>query len=593
MKCKLILLVSAIIFLSVPVFSQTAIVTYKWWNPAENTFPVLEGQAWPKELNSFYDRLPARAEQTVRPDVWNLSKNSAGLYIKFNSNASDIIVKYVVQNKGSYAMPHMPATGVSGIDLYAITQGGQWVWAPGRYKFGDTIEYHFSNMEVDQEFKGRDCEFRLFLPLYNSVTWMQFGVPADKSFIPAPLTKEKPIVIYGTSIAQGGCASRPGLAWTAILERKLDRPLINLAFSGNGRLEKPVIDLINEIDASIYVLDCLPNLVASGGFSDEELERRISTSIKDLREKHPSTPILIVEHSLSRSTGIIETVRNTECEKANKISQLVFAKLTAQGVKGLYQLTNAEIGLGIDATVDGVHPNDIGMEKYAAAYTTRIQTILREPQGTYSTTIPVIQTRDGYDWRGRHEAIKLRNKNHTPENVIIGNSIIHYWAGEPAAATVNGADSWKKYLEPLGLQNMGFGWDRVENALWRIYHGELDDYTTKHVVVMIGTNNLGLNTDKEIIAGLKQLLEAIKLRQPRATILLSGIFPRRDMEKRVATINAAYAKLALAMKVVYINPGKVLLNSSGKIDESLFGDGLHPNAKGYDKLAPVIAGYLK
>ena len=133
----------------------------------------------------------------------------------------------------------------------------------------------------------------------------------------------------------------------------------------------------------------------------------------------------------------------------------------------------------------------------------------------------------------------------------------------------------------------------MENVLWRIYHGELDGYNTRHVIVMIGTNNLGLNADGEIIEGLRLLLEAIKLRQPKASILLSGIFPRRKMEKAVVTINASYAKLAAALKVGYINPGKVLLNPSGKIDESLFSDGLHPNAKGYNRLAPVIARYLK
>ncbi|MES1215851.1 MAG: SGNH/GDSL hydrolase family protein [Bacteroidota bacterium] len=591
MKCKLIVFIFSIIFLNDSVFSQVK-ADYKWWNPAETTFPVIEGQAWPKEVKDFYDRLPARAEQTVRPDVWNLSKHSAGLYIKFSSNSSEITVKYTVQNKGNFAMPHMPATGVSGVDLYAITQGGKWVWAPGRYKFGDTIEYRFTNIEVDPEFKGRDCEFRLFLPLYNGVSWMQIGVPPDKNLIPSPLTKEKPVVVYGTSIAQGGCASRPGLGWTNILERKLDRPLINLAFSGNGRLEKPLIELMNEIDASLYVLDCLPNMVASGGFTDEELENRLTAAIKGLREKHSGTPILMVEHSLSTNTGIIDTIRNRECEKANKVSQLVYKKLTEQGIKNLYQLTNAEIGLDIEATVDGVHPNDVGMEEYAAAYAKTIHTIFHEPEGNISTTIPVVQTRDGYDWRGRHEAIKALNAKNRTQNLIIGNSIIHYWAGEPAATTVSGGDSWKKYFEPLGVQNMGYGWDRIENVLWRMYHGELDGFDARHIVVMIGTNNLGLNTDKEITTGLKLLLEAIKLRQPKATIFLSGIFPRRGMEKRVSTINVEYAKLAASLKIVYINPGKVLLNASGKIEESLFSDGLHPNAKGYDKLAPVIAGYL-
>src|SRR5690606_29514199 len=250
---------------------------YTWWNPAANSFPVVEGQAWPKEVKSFYDRLPARAEQTVRNAVWDLSRHSAGLYIKFRSNAGNIMVRYGVASKGNFAMPHMPATGVSGVDLYAIDHSGNWRWAPAKYHFSDTITYQYANIEVDRQFKGRDCEFRLFLPLYNAVSWMEIGVPEDNTFIPLPLSEEKPIVVYGTSIAQGGCASRPGMAWTAVLQRQLDYPLINLGFSGNGRLEKPVIDLMTEIDAKIYVLDCLPNLV---NIPDKELETKIGEAVK-------------------------------------------------------------------------------------------------------------------------------------------------------------------------------------------------------------------------------------------------------------------------------------------------------------------------
>lgn len=581
-----------LVFLTITAYSQGK-GEYTWWNPAENTFPVIEGQGWPKEVKNVYDRLPARAEQAVRSDVWDLSRQSAGLYIKFSSNSDDIVVRYVVHDKQQFSMPHMPSTGVSGIDLYAIDHSGKWVWASGKYSFGDTVEYHFPRIEVDPVFRGGNCEFRLFLPLYNGVSWMQIGVPAGKTFIPLPLTKEKPVIVYGTSIAQGGCASRPGLAWTSILERKLDRPLINLGFSGNGRLEKPLIDLMAEIDAQVYVLDCLPNMVYSGGFKEDELEKRLVESVKLLQEKHPSTPILLTEHSISSNTGIIDTGRNIECEKANKVLQKVFAGFKTRGLKNIYLLSNAEIGIDIDATVDGTHPNDIGMEKHADAYAKIIRTILNEPQGIYSTTIPVTQSRDGYDWRARHEAIRSLNKANPPSNVIIANSIIHFWAGEPAASRVSGADSWNRYLAPLNVQNMGFGWDRVENALWHVYHGELDGFDAKHIVVMIGTNNLQMNTDEEILAGLKLLLQAIHARQPKATILLSGIFPRRDMEKRVTTINTAISKLAVSAKAVYINPGKILLGSNNKIDESLFGDGLHPNAKGYDKLAPLLAGYLK
>ncbi len=564
---------------------------YTWWNPAANSFPVVEGQAWPKEVKSFYDRLPARAEQTVRNAVWDLSRHSVGLYIKFRSNAGNIMVRYGVASKGNFAMPHMPATGVSGVDLYAIDHSGNWVWAPAKYHFSDTITYEYANLEVDRQFKGRDCEFRLFLPLYNAVTWMEIGVPEENTFIPVPLSQEKPVVIYGTSIAQGGCASRPGMAWTAILERQLDYPLINLGFSGNGRLEKPVIDLMTEIDAKIYVLDCLPNLVNT---PDKELEARIMEAVKGLQTKRPSTPVLLVEHSLGGHSGIINAKRVEDCERSSKVLQQTFAKLKNEGAKNIYILSGSALGMDINSTVDGSHPTDLGMKQHADAYTKIIREIVHEPaNAVYSTTQPVIQSRDGYDWRGRHSAIIDLNKKSPPRNVIIANSIIHYWAGEPKDPIARGEESWNRYLAPLGLRNMAFGWDRIENALWRVYHGALNGYKAEHVVIMIGTNNLAINTNTEIIAGLRALVEAVQLRQPGTGILLSGIFPRRDMEKRVKEINEEIAKLAAAMKVTYVNPGRVFLNTAGKIDESLFSDGLHPNAAGYKKLAPALAAYLK
>ena len=574
-------------------FSQNTI-TYKWWNVAENNFPVIEGQAWSSEVANPYDRFPARAEKTLNPNVWNISHSSAGLYIKFKTNASDIVVRYVVQNKGTFAMNHMPATGVSGIDLYAIDHSGKWVWAQGKFSFGDTIEYHFSNLEVDHVFAGRESEYRLFLPLYNAIQWMQVGVPVDKNFAAMPLNPEKPIVVYGTSIAQGACATRPGLAWAAILERKLDRPLINLGFSGSGKLETSVIDLMNEIDAKLYVLDCMPNLTAGAGFSDDEVKKRIIAAVKLLQQKHSSIPILLVEHSCGNTLSIIDTAKHNEYERVNDVLRNTFTELKNKGTKNIYLLGNKDIDLDIDATVDGLHPNDIGMRKYADAYEKIIRNILHEPTGNIATTIPVTQSRDGYyNWRERHAEILQLNKTKPSQSVILANSIIHYWGGEPKASLTRGTDSWNKYLQPLGMRNLGFGWDKIENVLWRVYHEELDGFDARNVVVMIGTNNLGDNKDEEIIAGLKNLVEQIKIRQPKAGIFLSAILPRRQMEQRILSLNKSIAKLSSLLHVRYINPGAVLLDNKGKIDESLFEDGLHPNASGYEKLGKQLATYLK
>lgn len=359
------------------VFAQPD--AYKWWNPAGGSFPVLEGQAWPKEVKSPYDRFPGRAQSTLDPNVWNISHSSAGLYLTFKTDASNIIVRYVVQGKGNFAMSHMPATGVSGIDLYAKDHNGNWTWAPGSFFFGDTIEYRFSNLEADHEFAGKGCEYRLFLPLYNAVVWMQIGVPENNDFAPMPLQPKKPIVVYGTSIAQGACASRPGLAWTAILGRRLDRPIVNLGFSGSGKLEKPVIDLMTEVDAKLYILDCLPNLTEGAGFTGEEVGNRIRAAVRGLQEKHPSTPILLVEHSSGNTIRIIDTARYAEFAKVNRVLRNAVARLKMEGVRNIYLLSNKEIDFDIDATVDGLHPNDIGMKKYADAYETIIHSILHEP----------------------------------------------------------------------------------------------------------------------------------------------------------------------------------------------------------------------
>jgi lysophospholipase L1-like esterase len=139
---------------------------------------------------------------------------------------------------------------------------------------------------------------------------------------------------------------------------------------------------------------------------------------------------------------------------------------------------------------------------------------------------------------------------------------------------------------------MGFGWDRIENVLWRVYHGELDSISPKHIILMIGTNNLGFNNDEEIIQGLQFLIKAIQAKQPDAQILLLGILPRRNTEQRVAGFNARLASVKFNAKIHYADAGKLFLKQDKKIDESLFSDGLHPNEEGYGKLGKFIDSHL-
>jgi lysophospholipase L1-like esterase len=558
---------------------------YIKWNPASDSTKVLEGQGWTGEVNNFYDRLPARAEKMVSEGIWKLASQTAGLQLRFRTNADEIIIRYIVG--GNIQMPHMPATGVSGIDLYSKNIDGNWNWAAGRFSFGDTITYQFSNLVTnDQHVKNRD--YTLYLPLYNSVKWMEISVPKPSLFTPLPKRIDRPIIVYGTSIAQGACATRPGLVWSSILSRKLDLPVINLGFSGSGRLDPPIVGLIGEVNAKLYVLDCLPNLVAPG-ISSEELYKRIVAAVGQLKKKNPTIPILLTEHD-----GYTDEEMNPTSKKqyadANKVLKKVFDSLTTAGVKNIFLLSKEQINQDIESTIDRVHPNDIGMMNYANAYEIKIREIFNMAVGKSSTTIPITQRRDAntYDWETRHKEILIYNTSHSPQLLFIGNSITHFWGGIPTSDVRNGSDSWNKYFEKKNAINLGFGWDRIENVLWRVYNGELDNIAPSQIVIMIGTNNLDFNSNNEIREGLKFLINAISAKQPNAKILLMGILPRRNMEDRINLLNKLISTIPFNKRIKYANASKVFLQPSGKIDESLFSDGLHPNTVGYEKLGAFI-----
>lgn len=583
---------AAVMLLLVNLCSAQKGPVFKTWTPATDTVYALEGQGWKEGLRSYYDRLPARAEKDVRKPVWSLSTNSAGLSLRFRTNAEEVVIRYTTQKGHGLALPHMPATGVSGVDMYAKSIDGKWMWCAGKYAFNDTIVYRFNHLNKNDQ-HVKDVEYTLYLPLYNTVEWLTVSVPEESSFKPLPVRKEAPVVVYGTSIAQGACASRPGMAWTSILGRRLESPVINLAFSGNGRLETPLLDLITEIDARIYVLDCLPNLTGAE-YAGAELEKRITGAVTILQRKRPGIPILLTEHD-GYSDDQTSAVRKEAYEHVNVTLRQVFDSLQKAGVKNIFLLTKKAIGQDIDCMVDGTHPNDMGMMNYANAYTKMIRDILHERRDTGVTTTPVTQRRDAatYDWETRHYEVLDYEKTHKPGVVFIGNSITNFWGGPPASQRVNGGASWEKYFAPKNTLNLGFGWDRVENVLWRIQHGELDNISPEYIVLMIGTNNLQLNTDTEITAGLKFLLQTIQYKQPAAKIILLGILPRRNMESRVAGINKLISRLPAGKQIRYLDAGKLFLRANGKIDEALFSDGLHPNEQGYDRLGALISKSLE
>ena len=214
-------------------------------------------------------------------------------------------------------------------------------------------------------------EYALYLPLYNGIESLEIGVLKGAKFESLAPRKAKPLVFYGTSITHGACASRPGLAHPAILGRWLEIPVINIGFSGNGRMHKEVGDLMTELDAACYVVDCLPNMNAT------TVAERCVPLVKQLRKARPNTPIVLVEDRRFANSWILPA-KSIFHDDNQAALQKAFKQLQAAGMKKLHYLQDDHLlGDDTEGTTDGSHPNDLGFLRQADAF----EPVLRQALG--------------------------------------------------------------------------------------------------------------------------------------------------------------------------------------------------------------------
>lgn len=316
----------------------------------------LEGQGW-TTLQHPFDRLPVEAEGKVTEAVWNLSHHSAGISVRFMTDSPEISARWSLRSD-RLAMPHMPATGVSGLDLYAKGEDGAYHWlAVGR----------------PEKAKGNEAvlvgglpagmhEYILYLPLYNGTESLEVGIQAGNALrrgTPYPADRAKPMLFWGTSILHGGCASRPGMAYPSIIGRHMQRPVINLGFSGNGKMDPELVTLIAPLEVSVYVIDCAPNM------GPELISERTEPLVHALRAAHPDTPIVLVENITYQQSWFLDKKKNAYSDK-NAALYAAYQRLIGEGVKNLYYIPGDRLlGDDYEATVDGTHPTDVGFLRMA------------------------------------------------------------------------------------------------------------------------------------------------------------------------------------------------------------------------------------
>ena len=353
-----LLAVTAFLCLVVSVFPMYGGDTV--WHDASR-YPLI-GKAGSASLTR-YERLPAALQGKVRDAVWYLGRNSAGLAVRFRSNSTSVKAQWT--SMFSNSMNHMTETGVRGLDLYVLMDG-KWRFAGSGRPGGKTTEAVLVS-EMTPEFR----EYMLYLSLYDGVDSLEIGVDegavVEMPAVASP-SREKPVVMYGTSILQGGCASRPGMAHTNIIGRCLDREVINLGFSGNGRLDLYIAEQMATLDPTLYFLDFVPNCTA------EMIDDRAVKFIEILRKAHPDTPIIMADSydfppsmfdlaqrdALDAKTKAMKRV----CEHFKNDPNFIF-------IEGVRYCND-------ECSVDGVHLTDMGFQAMSEHYARYIEKAIRK-----------------------------------------------------------------------------------------------------------------------------------------------------------------------------------------------------------------------
>lgn len=306
------------------------------------------------DTENRYDRLPASLKDKTRPPVWSLSKNCSGLALRFRTNSRVIAAKWEVT--GDVVMNHFAPSGIKGIDLYCLEQG-EWLFVNSGRPTGKA-----SSAVIINHMEGKEKEYMLYLPLYDGVLKVEIGIE-PKASIGQPVIdsprKANPVVVYGTSITQGGCASRVGMSYTSQLSRMLDRQFINLGFSGNGQLDLEVAEAMAGIDACCFIIDCLPNV------GPEQMKEKYLRFFETIRSKNPETPILLVEN-LHYTHGSFNPKVSALIAEKNALLTSYYKELKKKGDRNIFYLrADGLIGDDLEGTVDGVHLTDLGFKRLA------------------------------------------------------------------------------------------------------------------------------------------------------------------------------------------------------------------------------------
>lgn len=310
----------------------------------------LKGQA--DQATGTYQRLTGEDIEALPYRVQELSRNTAGIYLDFWTDSPIVNLRWEVDQYRS--LKNMTPIAINGFDLYAENEGS-WQYA------GVAVpQDKQSTANMLRHGDGKMRQYRLYFPLYTGLVHLEIGIdPGSRIWQQEETSSPGRILIYGSSITQGASASRPGMAFPSLLSRMLDVEVLNFGFSGSGKMEVEVAQVLSQIPSDVIVLDCVPNP------SPEEIAQRTIPFVKRLRQSQPSTPIVMVE-SVFREHAHWNTNLQQNVNLQNAAFKKAYQELLGQGIAGLYYVSSeGHIGSDHEATIDGTHFSDLGHYRMA------------------------------------------------------------------------------------------------------------------------------------------------------------------------------------------------------------------------------------
>lgn len=323
----------------------------------------LGGQA--SQAEGTYQRFGNKDMEGLPKRVQELSQNTAGIYLDFHTDSPIIDLRWEVDRYRS--LKNLTPIAINGFDLYARNEE-TWQFV------GVAVpqdKQSIANMLRHGD--GEMQQYRLYFPLYTGLVHLEIGINPDSNILQEQETEpSKKILMYGSSITQGASASRPGMAFPSLLSRMLNVEVLNYGFSGSGKMEPEVAEVLSGIPSDLIVLDCVPNP------SPQEISTRTLPFVKRLRQSQPATPIVMVE-SVFREHAHWNKKLAQQVAAQNKAFKEAYQELKAQGIEDLYYVnSDGHIGSDHEGTIDGTHFSDLGHYRMAEKLAPILSDILKD-----------------------------------------------------------------------------------------------------------------------------------------------------------------------------------------------------------------------